>query len=32
VIADFGLAYEITSQLSYTEYATCWYRAPEVLL
>ncbi|GJS33832.1 cyclin-dependent kinase F-4-like protein [Tanacetum coccineum] len=32
VIADFGLAHEITSRLPYTEYATRWYRAPEVLL
>ncbi|GJR01756.1 cyclin-dependent kinase F-4-like protein isoform X1 [Tanacetum coccineum] len=33
VIADFGLAREITSQPPYTDYvSTRWYRAPEVLL
>ncbi|GKB61798.1 hypothetical protein Tco_0917984, partial [Tanacetum coccineum] len=33
VIADFGLAREITSQPTYTKYvSTRWYRAPEVLI
>jgi serine/threonine protein kinase len=32
-LADFGLATEIRSKLSYTDYvSTRWYRAPEVLL